>query len=169
VIDAVRERLRQQGHAYRHGEDRPLGGYLTLMSVYAGATGAAAVVARAFGRTAPQLSTADLGRLVVATFGISRLLAKDPVTSPFRAPFTTFAGTSAPGELAEEVRGDGLRHSVGELVTCPMCLSQWVATGLYFGLVFAPVPARAVLTIASAVAGSDALHHAYVRLQQATE
>jgi hypothetical protein len=27
---------------------------------------------------------------------------------------------------------------MGELLTCPFCLGQWVATGLIFGLVLAP-------------------------------
>jgi hypothetical protein len=30
------------------------------------------------------------------------------VTSPLRAPFTTYVEASAPGELHEEVRGHGL-------------------------------------------------------------
>jgi hypothetical protein len=50
-----------------------------------------------------------------------------------------------------------------------MCLAQWVATGLTFGLVFAPGPVRLVMSTFTAVAGSDFLQHAYVRLQQATE
>jgi hypothetical protein len=40
---------------------------------------------------------------------------------------------------------------------------------LYFGLVFAPAPTRAVLSTFTAIAGSDALQHVYVGLQQATE
>jgi hypothetical protein len=96
------------------------------------------------------------------------MIAKDPVTSPFRAPFTAFEEASAPGELHEEVRGHGLQHSVGELLTCPMCLAQWVATGFTLGLVFAPGPVRLALSTFTAVAGADFLQHAYVALQQAT-
>ncbi|MFD7922153.1 DUF1360 domain-containing protein [Streptomyces sp. NPDC059740] len=43
--------------------------------------------------------------LAAATHKLSRLVAKDPITSPLRAPFTRYQGTSAPSELAEEVRG----------------------------------------------------------------
>jgi hypothetical protein len=169
MAGSLRAWLRRQDEQYRHGEDRPLGGYLGLTSMYAGATAAAALSARRLGRTSPDLSAWDLTRLTVATFAISRLVSKDPVTSPFRAPFTRYEGTSAPGELSEEVRGTGLRHSIGELLTCPMCLGQWVATTMYFGLVFAPAPTRAVLSTFTAIAGSDVLQHAYVRLQQSTE
>ena len=46
----------------------------------------------------------------MATHKLSRIIAKDPVTSPLRAPFTTFEGTSGPAELAEEPSsGQGLR------------------------------------------------------------
>ncbi|HET8590717.1 MAG TPA: DUF1360 domain-containing protein, partial [Nakamurella sp.] len=74
-----------------------------------------------------------------------------------------------PGELAEEVRGEGWRHSVGELLTCPMSLAQWVATGFGLGLLIAPRSTRVALATMTAVAGADFLQHAYVRLQQATE
>src|SRR5207237_211568 len=97
-----------------------------------------------------------------------RLIAKDPVTSPLRAPFTSYEGTSAPGELHEEVRGHGLAHSVGELLTCPMCLGQWVATAFSLGLFIAPRPTRMVMSTFAAVAGSDFLQHVYADLQQSS-
>jgi hypothetical protein len=67
------------------------------------------------------------------------------------------------------VRGHGLRHSVGEMLTCPLCLAQWVATGFSIGLVFAPGLVRQVLSTFTAIAGADFLQHAYVKLQQATD
>ena len=159
----------RQAEQYRNGHERPLGGYVQLMSVYASGTAAAAGIARLTGRKAPRLSPWDVVQLTAATHKLSRLLAKDPVTSPLRAPFTSYEGLSAPSELKEEVRGHGLQHSVGELITCPMCLAQWVATGLSLGLVFAPGPVRLVLSTFTAIAGADFLQHAYVKLQQATE
>jgi hypothetical protein len=159
----------RQAERYRDGHERPLGGYVQLMSVYAAGTGAAAAVARVTGRRAPRLSPWDVVQLTVATHKLSRSVAKDPVTSPLRAPFTEYGGVSAPSELAEQVRGHGLQHSVGELITCPMCLAQWVATAFSLGLVFAPGAARLVLSTLTAVAGADFLQHAYVKLQQATD
>lgn len=73
---------------------------------------------------------------------VNWLLANDPVTSPLRAAFTRFAGTSGEFELSEEVRGSGPRKALGELATCPSCLGQWVATLFAFGLVLAPRPTR---------------------------
>jgi hypothetical protein len=159
----------RQAAQYRNGHDRPLGGYLKLMSVYASGAAAAAGAAKVMGRKAPRLSPWDVVQLSAATHKLSRLIAKDPVTSPLRAPFTSYEGLSAPSELHEEVRGHGLQHSIGELITCPMCLAQWVATGFSLGLVFAPGPVRLVMSTFTAVAGADFLQHAYVKLQQATE
>lgn len=169
-LRSLRGWLRHQGAEYRNGADRPLAGYLSLLSVYATGTGAAALGAKALGRSAPKrLSPWDVAQLAIATHKVSRMIAKDPVTSPIRAPFTTYEGVSAPSELHEEVRGSGLRHSAGELLTCPMCLAQWVATAFCAGLVLAPVPTRLAMATFTAVAGSDFLQHAYVRLQQSTE
>jgi hypothetical protein len=167
---AARRWAQQQKGAYEHGADeRPLGGYLALMGTYAAGTLASGAAAKVLGRPAPdRLGPWDVTQLAIATHKISRLLSKDAVTSPFRAPFTRYEGVSAPSELAEEVRGSGLRHSIGELFTCPMCLAQWVATGLMVGMSLAPRTTRAVAATFTAVAGSDFLQHAYVRLQQAT-
>ena len=101
----------------------------------------------------------------VATHRLSRILAKDPVTSPLRAPFTRYTGTSGPAEVSEETRGTGLRHSTGELLSCTFCLAQWVATGYAAGLVFLPDLTRLTGATMTAVAGADALHLLYTRMQ----
>jgi Protein of unknown function (DUF1360) len=166
----VRGWLREQGRTYRNGSDRPLAGYLVLVSGYTAGTVGGGLLAKALGRELPErLGPWDVAQLTLATQRLSRTIAKDPVTSPFRAPFTSYTGTSAPGELAEEVRGHGLQHSFGELLACPMCLGQWVATGLALGLVFAPRLTRMTLSTMTAVAGADFLQHAYVYLQKATD
>jgi Protein of unknown function (DUF1360) len=161
---------RRQAEAYRHGEDRPLGGYLALMSVYSAGTAAAAAAAKLLGRKAPRtVSPWDVSLMGVATHRLARTIAKDPVTSPFRAPFTSYQGLSGPSELHEEVRGDGLKHSVGELITCPMCLAQWVATAFCAGLVLAPVPTRLAMATLTAVSAADFLQYFYVKAQQAPD
>jgi hypothetical protein len=99
--------------------------------------------------------------LAVATHKISRLITKDAITSPIRAPFTQFEEAAGEAELNESPRGHGVRHSLGELLTCPFCTGVWVAGGLAAGLVFAPRLTRFGMGVASAVAGSDFLHLAY--------
>lgn len=157
---------RHQKHAYTHGEERPLGSLLVISAGYTAATAALFGVVRARHRELPErLSAGDLALLTVATHKISRLVAKDPVTSPLRAPFTRFAGTSGEAELAEEVRGSGPRKAVGELVTCPFCLAQWVATALVFGFVLTPRPTRLVASVFTAVTGADLLQLLYAKTQ----
>jgi hypothetical protein len=169
-LGSVRAWAHREAEAYRGGADRPLGGYLALLSGYVGGTAAVALAGRLTGRRLPErFGVHDLVLLGVATHRLSRTIAKDPITSPLRAPFTSFDGTSAAGELAEEVRGDGLRHSAGELLACPMCLAQWVASALSAGLVFAPRQTRLVMATLSAVASADFLQYVYALLQQAAE
>lgn len=151
--------------AYRAGEDRPRGAFLALMGVYAGLVALGAGLVRP--RGAPErVGAGDLVLLTVATHKVSRLLAKDPVTSPLRAPFTRFAGTSGEAELAEEVRGSGLQKAVGELVTCPFCLGQWVSTAFVLGLAVAPRATRMAAAVFTAVTGADCLQLAYAAAQE---
>lgn len=169
-IADVKKWLRRQGEAYRNGENRPLAGYTALLGAYGTAVGATAVAARAAGKQLPaSVSPWDLAQLSLATHRISRTVTKDPVTSPLRAPFAKYESTSGPAELTEDVRGEGVRHSAGELLTCPFCIAQWVATGLSAGLVIAPRATRLVTATFSAVAIADFLQFFYSAAQQAAE
>jgi hypothetical protein len=158
---------RHQEHAYAPDDDRPLGSMLAIMAGYGAVTAGLFAAVRASGKELPErLSAADLGLLTVATHKIARLVAKDPLTSPLRAPFARFAGTSGEAELAEEVRGSRPRKAVGELVTCPFCLGQWAATSLAFGLVLAPRPTRLVASVFTALTGADLLQLVYAKTQE---
>jgi uncharacterized protein DUF1360 len=134
--------------------------------------GALAVTARMLGRSAPERpSLADVALVSVATHKLSRLLAKDAVTSPLRAPVARYAGPAGAAELNEEVRDEGssVRHGIGELVTCPFCLAVWVATGLTGGLVLAPRVTRLAAAALTATAVSDFLQLAYDRAKSGVE
>ncbi|MEV4756148.1 DUF1360 domain-containing protein [Micromonospora sp. NPDC049559] len=168
----VRQRVARLRQAYAPHEHRPLGGYLAAMGTYAGVTGTLAVLARATGRPVPERpATSDVVLLGIATHKLSRLLTKDAVTSPLRAPFTRYDKPIGSGEVMEQVRdqGSGTRHAIGELLSCPFCLAVWVATGLTGGLVLAPRLTRMVATALTAVAASDFLQMAYAVAQRAAE
>ena len=131
-------RVRGAAQTYRRGEDRPLGGYVLVMAVFAALVAGAAGLVTARGRRLPELGPQDL-LLAAGTHKLSRLLAKDPVTSPIRAPFTRYSGTGGPAEVMEEVQtGSGARHAIGELITCPFCLWTCDRDRVMFGFVFAP-------------------------------
>lgn len=155
---------------YAHEHDRPLGGYVGAMGAYGGVVGAIGVAARVLRkRPPPRVSPWDVTLITLATNKVARLLAKDPVTSPLRAPFTRYERTQAPAELQEEVRGQGAQKAVGELVTCPFCLGLWVVTAFTGGLVLAPQVTRLVAAAGTALFGADVLQYGYAALQQAVE
>ena len=169
-VDKVKAAARREAAAYSAGAERPLGGYVATMGTYAASVAALVGAGALAGRRLPErVSPWDVTLLGVATHKLSRLVTKDTVTAPLRAPFTEFAGPQGQGELHEEVRGHGARHAVGELLTCPFCLAQWVATGFAAGLVFAPRATRLVASTFTAVAVSDALQNIYAYLQKKAE
>jgi hypothetical protein len=163
----VRRWARTQKREYAQGEERPLAGDLGAMSVYMGLVTAGAAAVRASGKELPsRIPLGDAVLLTVATFRLARRIAKDPVTAPVRAPFTAFQGPSGHAEIAEEVREHGgVKHAVGELLTCPFCLAQWVGTAFVFGYATAPRATRLAALTMTTVAGSDVLQFVYDAIQ----
>ncbi|MEU8657915.1 DUF1360 domain-containing protein [Actinoplanes philippinensis] len=156
--------LSRLARAYAPHEHRPLDGYLAAIGAFGAMAGGLAAAVRLSGRPLPERpSMADVALLSLATHKLSRLVAKDAVTSPLRAPFTRYAEPAGAAELNEEVRdgGSSVRHGIGELITCPFCLAVWVSTGLTGGLVLAPRLTRLAATALTATAVSDFLQMAY--------
>lgn len=147
--------------AYSPQEYRPLAPYVMLSAVYNTVVAAVLTVAVRSGRTRPErVSLSDLLLLGVATFKISRIITRDEVTSAFRAPFTRYEGPAGDGELMEKPRGRGLRFAMGEVLTCPFCIGQWVATALVGGLLFAPRYTRLIASVFASLVVSDFLQYA---------
>jgi hypothetical protein len=168
VQDGVTQTAKAEADAYRGGEERPLGGYVVVMAVFAAIVSGAAGLAFATGRKLPNgVGPWDVLLLAAGTHKLSRTVSKDAVTSPLRVPFARYKDTGGPAEVMEEVRFQGgLRHSVGELITCPFCLDVWIATGFTIGLVFAPRLTRLIATALTAVTGADFLHLLYAKAQE---
>ena len=163
----VRRWARTQKQEYTRGEARPLGADLGAMTVYVSLVGAAATAIRVSGRELPsRIPLGDAALLTIGTFRLARRIAKDPVTAPLRAPFVSYQGTSGEAEVAEEVREHGgAKHAVGELLTCPFCMAQWVGTGFVLGYVTAPRATRLAALTMTMVAGSDVLQFVYDAIQ----
>lgn len=162
---------RHEADAYRGNNPRPLGGYVAVLVIYTVVVAVATVAAVVTGRTLPKRwRVQDLVTVTLGTHKLSRTLTKDAVTSPLRAPFTHYAGTAGPAEVNEEVReGSQLRHSLGELLTCPFCLDMWVATGFAIGLVFVPRFTRLIAGVFTVLTGADFLQLVYAMAQQSAE
>jgi hypothetical protein len=149
--------------APRADERRPLRSYVALMRVFNAGFAAALYAGR--DRLPERFEAADLALMSVGTYKLSRLLAKDRVTSGIRAPFTRFQEDTGAAEVDERARGRGWRRAIGELLVCPYCLDQWVAGGYVAGMVLAPRVTRAVASMFTVVAGADVLQHGYKRMQ----
>lgn len=162
----TRERFAEEAQEYDEQGRVPLPGYAGSLTAFALAVGAAAVAGRATGRGLPErYALPDLALGALATHKFTRLVSKGSVTSPIRAPFTEFEAPAGSAELNEKARGGRVRHTVGELLTCPFCLGQWVGTGYVAGLGMAPRPARAWAAVFAVTGVADLLHQVYARLR----
>src|SRR5579875_2302403 len=139
-------------------DDRPLGAYAGLIALFNLELALFLVALKRSGRALPErIAPTDVLLFGVATQKISRLVTKDAVMSAVRAPFTQYEEPAGAGEINESPRGTGLRHAIGELLTCPFCFAQWVASMFAFGLVFAPRLTRLIAAMFAMVAVSDML------------
>ncbi|MFC8430956.1 DUF1360 domain-containing protein [Streptomyces sp. NPDC057253] len=161
--------LRRTGRTYAGTHDRPLRGYLAAMTAFTVYTAGWATAVRLRGRPLPDRPQPwDVLLTSVATFRLSRLISKASVTSPLRAPFTTYVGPQGPAELHEEAQSETGKDTVGELMTCPFCMSVWVASTLTAGQLLWPRATRTAMGTATALAGADALQLAYGALVDRT-
>jgi Protein of unknown function (DUF1360) len=162
-FSAIVEDLPDPAAGYAPPEERPpLLSYLSFMSLFGSLLAAALLVAKRQERELPERVPAGQLLLIgTASHKLSRLLAKDKVTSPLRAPFTELEGKGGPAEFEERSRGTGVRKAIGELLICPFCLGLWVIAAFSVGLLFAPRVTRFVASLFAALTISDFLQIAY--------
>lgn len=142
--------------------EMPLGGYSILSTAFVlGAVGSVVAAKRSRGGLPQRYSPWDLVTAGTATHKISRMLTKDRVASVIRTPFVEGQERTGHGEVSGEPRGRGLQRAVGELLTCPHCLGQWIAAGFGVGMVAAPEVTRLVAFVYSTQTIGDFLQLAY--------
>lgn len=147
------------------GGEEPLPSYAAVAGLFNLILAAFLLLVRRTGRPLPErIDARDIALLGVATHKLSMLIAQDAVTSPLRAPFTELQEKESPKSVDEKPRGEGLRRSLGELITCKFCVGQWVASFFTYGLVLFPAATRLVASIFAIVALSDHLHQTYKAL-----
>src|SRR5829696_3198303 len=87
----VASEVERETAGYAPHEHRPLGAYAGLTAAFAAAFAGSLAGLRASGRELPERpSAADIALAGVATHKLTRLLAKDRVTSFLRAPFARY-------------------------------------------------------------------------------
>ncbi len=162
AMASIEQRLENAWQGYEGGEEMPLRGYADLLGIYTLGFVALMITAKvARGELPERVNPQDILLLGIATHKITRILTKDWVTAPIRAPFTTYEKSLGDGEVAESSRGSGLQRATGDLLTCPWCSGPWVATALAGGIILAPRLTRMVSSIFASVTLSDWLHIAW--------
>jgi hypothetical protein len=144
-------------------------GYAVTLAAYAGSVGALVVLARARRAPVSLPGPVDVVMTGLATHKLARILTKEVVTTPVRAPFTELEGSGGPAELRERPVGEGWRRSLGELLSCPFCAGVWIGTGLTAANVFTPRLGRSLSAGFASVALADWLHLLHAVAQRRAE
>ena len=144
------------------GKEPPFLSYLSFITGFGALVAAALALARRQGRELPErVNPGEVLLVGVASHKLARMLSKDKVTSPLRAPFTELEGRGGPAEFEESSRGSGVRKAIGELLICPFCLGLWVVAAFSVGLLFAPRVTRFVASLFAALTIADFFQIAY--------
>lgn len=130
--------------------------YAGLTTGFAGAVLGSVVAAARAGRLPDRPALGDVLLLGAAAHAVSRVVARERVTSVVRRPFVEHETDGR-----EHPAPEGVRRAVGELVTCPSCLGMWASGAGVVGLAWSPSATRAVATVFAVDAVSDVLHVAY--------
>ena len=163
--------LQEVEHAFQSAtagyseKPQPLGGYVTLLGTFgAFVTGLAGAMWFSRSKLPEKPTTGEILLLGVATHKLARIVTKDIVTAPLRAPFVKFKKFSGEGEVEEESRRTGdVKEAVGDLLTCPYCIAVWIAVPMWFGMSLAPRLTRFVAAILATVTTADFMQRAYLK------
>jgi Protein of unknown function (DUF1360) len=131
--------------------------YAALTAGYGALVAAVLLAARDHGEE--PIRSAEIAPLGIATFALSKLIAKEKVDSWVREPFVE--------ELPDGERrpkGRRLRYAVGELLTCTRCVGAWSSLALVGLRLARPREARVVSTLLGASAVNDWLHAGFSHL-----
>ena len=127
--------------------------YAALSAGWAALPGGVLIAARDKGDE--PVRPAEVLPIGLATFAVSKLIAKEKVDAWVREPFVDErAGGRQP-------KGEGIRYAVGELITCTRCVGVWSALGLTALRVIRPREARVINTVLGASAVNDAAQAAF--------
>jgi hypothetical protein len=161
-VDNLTREARQAFESYAAPHERPpFRMYVGLTALFNAGFAGALYAAKRQRRLPERISPQDLMLIGTASHKLSRLVAKDKVTSFVRAPFTEYQGRGGPAEVEERSRDGEVRGALGELLICPYCLGLWAAGAFHVGLIFAPRVTRVAASTLTALTVSDFLQIAY--------
>ncbi len=161
-VDAITREAKDAFQTYAEPQERPpFRTYATLATAFNAAFAGGLLAARRSGRLPERIETRDVLLIGTASHKLSRLVAKDKITTFLRAPFTEYQGRGGPAEVEERSREGEVRGAIGELLICPYCLGLWSAGAFHIGLMFAPRATRVIASTLTALTLSDFLQIAY--------
>jgi hypothetical protein len=100
-----------------------------------------------------RLDAADLAQLSLATFALSKVVARERIGTWVRDPFVEESPDHKPGRP----RGRRMQRAVGELLTCTRCLGAWSSLGLTGLRLGSPRTGRTVVAVLAASGANDFL------------
>ena len=142
-------------------DEVPLTGYATLATLFAVGLSVLVMTLTKERLLPRQWSVRDLLMTGIATGRLARIMTRDRIAMPLRAPFADYEGPAGPGEVREKPRGHGVRRAVGALLTCPFCAAPWIATGSLAALAARPRATRFVQAILVSVTVADFAQQLY--------
>ena len=100
----------------------------------------------------------DLFIIILASFRLTHLIVFDKITSFIREPFFSVTIVEdASGQLEEniEIKGTGIRHFIGSLLSCYWCTGLW--SSLFVVIIYSYFPITFPIFLVLAVAGAAAI------------
>jgi Protein of unknown function (DUF1360) len=125
--------------------------YAALSAGYGALLGAIVLGAREHPGDGRDFYRQEIPALGLATFALSKLIAKEKVETWVREPFVEET------PHGRRPKGSGLRYAVGELLTCTRCVGAWSSLGLVALRVTRPREAKVVTAVLATSAVNDFL------------
>lgn len=104
------------------------------------------------------MTATELFLFILGTFRMTRLIMYDSITAFLRKPFHEIVEETLPDGTVQSflhIKGIGLRHWIGELLSCYWCTGIWCAAILYIGNIFCPIIFHPLLMILAIAGGAS--------------
>jgi uncharacterized protein DUF1360 len=129
--------------------------YMALNAVFGALLAGVVLAARDRSRAEEPLTSRDLVVTGAASFALAKVIARERIATWVREPFVEEE------EDGKRPRGRGLRHAMGELLTCTRCVGAWSALGLVGLRLTSPATGRVVNDVLAVSAMNDWLQAAF--------
>jgi hypothetical protein len=130
--------------------------YGAINAVYLALLGAAIAVWTRKGEEAA-IPRSELPTLGMATFALSKVVAREKIGTWVREPFVEEDAERKP----RGPRGEGVRRALGELLTCTRCVGAWAALAVVGLRVTSPPAGRLAATVLATSGANDFLQAAF--------